>query len=134
MKKAILFVIITTVCSTAFALDFQALLKEDLVTVKGDKMLMEEYYLVNSADEQGNSMSFQVKAYAEAPSDGCISRDNFVSNAAGIVTLMMAGMGEIKYLETPIGNVDFELNMYMTASGYQLEIKDNNVNTTERIT
>jgi len=110
-------------------------LKKDAVRIEGDRMMMEEYYLINYADELGNARSAQVKMYSEAVNDGTISRDNFVGFGSTLSAMFLAAIGsDFEYIEAPIGRVDLEISIYMTGQGYQIEVKDNTTNTANRET
>ena len=89
----------------------------------------------------------QVKVHSECPADGSISRDNFVAYASAIplVTLLSTfgewydvGVSEFfqsfsyKELTAPIGTPDLELNLTMTAEGYQLEFINRTTDDTRR--
>lgn len=73
-----------------------------------------------------NSFPKQIKTYAVAPSDGTISRDNFVSIFTIMSNEIISGFFDegfdSKDLDELIGNPDIVLNFFMTKSGIQMEI------------
>jgi hypothetical protein len=114
--------------------NWKQLLKQDVVKLENGKMSMVDYFLVKGTDETGTETSSQVKLYSEASNTGFISRDNFVLLSATIYLPFLMNMGEYEEITEPIGSVDFELNLYMTSQGVQIEFKDNTSNTTNRNT
>ena len=100
-------------------------LLKDIVAFNGDKMTATDYTMVNYSN--GNSL--QIKVYAEAPSSGAISRDNFVSIFAAVMTELLFELkksdpqAKTKDLEDLIGNADVEMNVFMTKGGIQVETK-----------
>lgn len=59
--------------------DWEKELSEDLVELKENKMVIEDFALVKIDAEGFDPLSVQVKLYSEAPKNGLISRDTFVS-------------------------------------------------------
>ncbi len=118
----------------------QARLQSDVVTEQDGKFTIDRFsicQLFRPADLGGGaSEPFQVKSHMEAAADGFISRDNFltfsteigfqlrVSFAAdfiqGLTAIEAIGALQCKPLEAPIGKVDLELDIYMTADGVQV--------------
>ena len=124
-------------------------LLEDLVTVRDGKMIIESYSIDRIALPQYQPVEFQVKHYSEAPAESVISRDNFVALSVVLaVTVLQQGLAEAynvpageflaaynsRDLEEPIGRPDIEINIYMTAEGFQLEFIDTSTGQTSRVT
>lgn len=127
-------------------------LLEDVVTVENDKMTTEEFGLLSFPWAPGDKT--QLRFYSEAPRSGLISRDNFVGITAVLQTSVLFGFAmEIKSatsaniesmsidevfdfdeLDAPIGNVDLEINVYMSKGGLQIEFVNTRANSTERNT
>lgn len=104
-------------------------LLSDVVKVKDGKYTAVEYNILSYGDLDDTKL--QIKTYAEAPSEGVISRDNFVGAFAVLSTMMIEELvKDTEFEEThdteeiaaPIGNVDLEINMYMSAGGIQFEV------------
>ena len=113
---------------------YEDMIKQDVVKIKDNKMILEDFGLVEVLDEYGGTNNLQVKLYCEAPSQGIIGRDNFLSMATMMYFTVLFEMGKYSKIDAPIGKFDFELNIYMSANGFQLEMKDNVNNTTNRMT
>lgn len=122
---------------------------EDLVQLIDGKMVIEEYGLYKIEIKGYKPFSSQIKFHAEAVDTGFISRDYFVSAYAYMQTyflqIMFAQSYNVKIstflkgtdyeeLDEPIGNVDFEINMYMNKLGMQVEVINGSNNTVERHT
>jgi hypothetical protein len=107
------------------AQEWKAELKKDLVKIEGNKMTSTEFFLLHFENES----NVQVKIYAEAPSAGVISRDNFVAitnTLAAMKLLTMfseTGIPNMTNLSELIGKADVEFNYYFTSNGMQMEIK-----------
>ncbi len=130
MKKLILllsFLIFNI--SISYSQDWVNLLKKDLVKIESGKFKSVDYTLLSFP----NGSSLQIQSYAEAPADGTISRDNFVSVFAVVQAELInsmtseAGINEdnfkTKTIDELIGNPDIIINCYMTKAGIQIEFK-----------
>ncbi|PEN14290.1 hypothetical protein CRI94_04425 [Longibacter salinarum] len=129
--------------------DWKAELGEDIVQIRGDKMMMEEYALLKLNVEGQKTNNLQVKLYAEAPKDGIISRDNFV-NLTSMITYMSLleiyarayqlsaseylQAVDIEQIPNPIGTPDIELNLTATNAGLQIEFVNTADNQRRRVT
>ncbi len=118
--------------------DWREELQKEYVEVVDGTLVYEGYDLVTISIPGFQPVRAQVKTRAEAP-DSVMSRDYFLSftTAATMLTLLtmysqayqvtvaefIAGF-DAKSLEAPIGNPDLELNLTMTAEGFQIEIVD----------
>ncbi len=135
MKRLPVILICMLFALTSFAQeDWQEQLLMDAVTIVGDKMVLEEYGIVNGVDESGNEFSLQVKMYSEAPASGVIIRDNFVGFSMFVYIPIVVVFGDYEVIDEPIGNVDVEVNIYMSKNGIQIEFKNNLDGTTGRET
>ena len=136
MKKIFALCIILLLCVSAFAqTDWQKMLKEDAVKIAGNKMVIEEYDLIKGVDEAGDAVSYQIYIYSEAANSGFISRDNFIMYTAMIFLPLLMELGDdFETLEEPIGEVDFELKLYMTAQGIQVQFNNKNEGTSTKNT
>jgi hypothetical protein len=114
--------------------NWQEQLLMDVVKTVGDKMVLEEYGIVSGVDENGDEFTLQVKMYSEAPAVGVISRDNFVGFSMFVYVPIILVFGDYEVIDEPIGNVDFEVNIYMSKNGIQAEVKDNMEGTSNRET
>jgi hypothetical protein len=124
MKKLFFTSMIVFAATLMNAQDWQAKLLKDMVLISENKMTAFDYTMVTFS----NSNTLQIKSYAEAPSQGVISRDNFVA----IFTMMIQqAINEIMKndanakttdLDEIIGNPDIFMNCYMTKSGVQFEV------------
>lgn len=92
-----------------------------MVKIAGGKMTMLDYEVC----KLGN-VSLQVKNYAEAPSDGSISRDNFVASATAYQFVMIQQLGQAtcKSIAAPIGSTDLDILVYMSKEGMKIEFED----------
>jgi len=114
--------------------DVQKDLLKDIVTISNNKFVATDFTLLKLSDGQ---TTFQIKSYAEAPSQGVISRDNFVFFFTYLNMTLIEGLTEdpnatTDDLDEIIGNPDIEINLYMNKTGFQAEIKG--PNGTNRIT
>ena len=127
-------------------------LLEEVVKVENDKMTMEEFGLLSFPWAPGDKT--QLRFYSEAPRSGVISRDNFVALNAGLQTAVLFGIAmkvksakradvesmsidevfDLDDLDAPIGNVDLEINVYMSKGGLQIEFVNTGANSTKRKT
>lgn len=125
------FIAIPFFCSSQ---DYQKEMLNDIVTIKDGKFTATNFNLLTLSD---GSTTYQIKSYAEAPSTGLISRDNFVAIFTVIVYEMISNLSDdpeskTTDLEEIIGNPDVEINCFMNKSGIQIEIKG--ANGTNRVT
>ena len=120
--------------SATAQINWQEELKKDAVSFVEQKMIMEGYGLIKGQDDAGNAQNVQVKYHSEAPKEGLISRDNFVSFSSMIYLPVFLALGEFADLPEPIGQVDLEINIYMATAGVQIEVKDHRTNTANRVT
>lgn len=126
------------VSSSAHAgVDWKQLIGQDRVKTIGGKMVIEEFQLCKVAVPGAQKSSIQMRSYAEAPINAGISRDFFVSFESAMGMMMQLAFGAelakgsaVEPLEAldcapigaPIGKVDLEINLYLTAEGFQLEV------------
>lgn len=111
-------------------------LSKELVTVRGQKMVADEYDLVKIEVPGYEPVQLQMKVHAEAPAGGLISRDNFVAITTQMVVMTFLVVYAEAYqiparqfldavdfteLAAPIGTPDVELNLFMTDEGLQFE-------------
>ncbi|MBS0657032.1 MAG: hypothetical protein JSR82_02145 [Verrucomicrobia bacterium] len=113
----------------ASAQDWRKDLKADVVTVKDGKMIIERAEILKT-EEEGESVSLQVKLVAECPESAGISRDNFLVFTMVAYMKMLEGVagGEAystESLEGLIGKADIEINVDMTKDGFQLRSVNN---------
>ncbi len=122
--------------------DIQALMKKDRVIQKDGKFNIEAYRLCRLYRPKhlggGVSKPFQVKASAEAPAQGVVSRDNFLvlftEIALGLrvkfATDFIKGLTPIQALDAlqceqidaPVGKVDLQVDVNMDKEGIKIEI------------
>lgn len=128
---------------------WQDQLKRDLVSIRGGKMVIEGFSLDRISLPQYEPVEFQVRYYGEAPSTGVISRDNFVAFTTLLtVTALQLSFAEAfnvpaheflaayesRELSQAIGRPDVEINLYMTAEGFQLEVVETASGEKSRVT
>lgn len=106
------------------AQDWRKELKADVVTVKDGKMTIERAEIFKT-EEEGESVSLQIKLTAECPESAGISRDNFVAFTmiAYMKYLETVAGGEAystEALESLIGKPDLEISIDMTKDGFQI--------------
>lgn len=96
-------------------------LAKDLVTIQGDRMVIEDYEVCKAGDA-----SLQWKTRSEAPNDGSISRDNFVALTTVVALEVQHALGdaECREIDTPIGGVDIEVVVHMTGDGLRQAVTD----------
>ena len=127
-------------------------LLEEVVKFKSGKMSIQEFGLLSfpwAPDEK-----IQLRLRSEAPESGVVSRDNFVGITAVLQTVVLFGIAmeaqsstgaamdlrtlddvfEYVELDEPIGNVDLEINLYMSKGGLQMEFVNTRENSTQRNT
>jgi len=113
-------------------------MKEDLVEINDGKMIYEEFGIYKLNFKRHDPVSFQLKYYVEATKyNEYISRDNFVAITTFLRTYILQMMvandykvtiaelmenSDFKEIDEPIGNLDIEINVYMTKVGIQLEL------------
>lgn len=126
MKKAILFgsILYFFAAASSWGQTSKAELLKDIVKVVGSKMTSNDYTLVTFSN--GNSL--QVKAYAEAPATGLISRDNFIALTTTIVASTIEELtkedegAKTKDLSAVIGNPDITIKTFVAKEGVQVEV------------
>ena len=116
---------------------WQDQLKREMVSIDGDKMVIEAFSLDRVILPEFEPVELQVAYRSEAPATGFISRDNFVAFTsiltATIIQTMLAeafsvtaseflAAYESREITQPIGRPDREIKVYMTADGFQLEV------------
>jgi hypothetical protein len=137
-KASLLFIVLVLTVSVAYAqTDWEQELGEELVETRDDKMVIEDYFLYRINVEGFDERTLQTKIYGEAPTDGILSRDKFLSltTLVSYQTLMAAFADsyqlsasefwdavEIEDLADPIGTPDIELNLIATDQGIQIEL------------
>ena len=127
-------------------------LLEEVVKIESGKMTIQEFGLLSfpwAPDEK-----IQLRLHSEVPDSGVVSRDNFVGITAALQTIVLFGIAmeaqsstgvamnlrtlddafEYVELDEPIGNVDLEINLYMSKGGLQMEFVNTRENRTERNT
>lgn len=129
--------------------DWQTQLRANLVAIRGTKMIYEEFGIYKLTIPGYESTDYQTKIYAEAPATDVISRDNFVAfttmlsntsfmllfaEAYNVSASVFLENFHFEELANPIGKPDLEVNIFMTAQGYQLEIVNNNNGEKNRVT
>lgn len=117
--------------------DWRALLQKDLVTIQGDRMVLDRITLDRIEFPGAAPVQFQVKYRAEAPVRGLMSRDNLVAFSAATASVLIFGIYAESYgvpmsefleaydsqdLDAPIGTPDLEVNLVMTTAGVQFEV------------
>ena len=125
MRKILFLLLTVTVSFNAIGQVTQDELLEDIVTVVDNKFTASDYTLLIYRD---GTSTLQIKSYAEAPSSGIISRDNFVLFFTNITMTIIEGLsnesgGITENLDELIGNPDITINIYMSKNGYQVETK-----------
>jgi hypothetical protein len=135
----------TMLPTLAFAGDWKAILSAEKVQVANGKMTMEQFSLCKVTVPGATKSSLQMRTYAEAPVNAGISRDFLVAFQASTRTVMVLTMGSafskgttvdaLKALDcdpitAPIGKVDMEINLYMTADGFQMAVVNGATGTT----
>jgi len=130
---------LTAAAATGGTIDWRAELKRDAVAVTGNRMTIDETNLVKVAVPGYQTAQIQLKVHAEAPASGVISRDNFVAMATQLMFITFYSAYAQAYkvtaldflqavtfteLAAPIGTPDVEINVVMTAEGFQLEWVD----------
>jgi hypothetical protein len=112
----------------------------DLVEVRDGKFLSESYSLceVRRPEGLGPPPRFQMRLYSEAPAKGVVSRDYFIAYTAnvlatfrmdlaaraGVMPSQVANFLVCREVSAPIGSVDLDLRVFITADGMQVEVVD----------
>ena len=127
-------------------------LLEEVVKIENGKFTIQEFGLLSfpwAPDEK-----IQLRLHSEVPESGVVSRDNFVGITAVLQTIVLFGIAmeaqsstgvamnlrtlddafEYVELDEPIGNVDLEINLYMSKGGLQMEFVNTRENSTQRNT
>lgn len=120
----------------------------DLVRVQDRKFIYDDVALCMLAPPGGPASKLQIRSHAEAPSQGVMSRDQFVALISRIETEIALGMADAipgirpsqaldalqcAPLAATIGNADVEVVTTVTAEGLQIEIKDTRSGQTRRV-
>jgi len=120
----------------------EARLRSDIVKEQDGKFTIDRFsicQLYRPSDlGGGTSEPFQVKSHMEAPADGFISRDNFVTISTetafqlrvsfaadyilGLTATEALSALQCKPIDAPIGKVDLELDLVMAKGGVQVAI------------
>lgn len=121
--------------SVVEAEDGRAVLLRDLVRVEQGQLVYDDLGIcqVEAPGTQGRKI--QVRSRATAPEKGLISRDYFVALVTRLESdIVRPALGSLRCepLEKPIGQVDVEVTMTMTAEGIQYEYKDTAKGTVNR--
>jgi hypothetical protein len=138
-------VVALSICASVHADDqILKMLKGNLVKDKDGKFMLDRYRVCQVFRPKdlggGVSQPFRVKSHVEAPSQGVISRDNFVALAAEIGLSMRVGLvGDLvkgmtpgqaldalrcREIQAASGAVDFTVNVSMTKDGMVVQIVD----------
>ena len=111
----------------------------DLVRVADGKFLYDDLALCELRLPGSTPPKFQIRSHAEAPSQGVVSRDHFVSLITQHEIIFGLGIAQVHPgisamdavralrctpLDAPIGTPDLELELSMTAEGMQVEVTD----------
>jgi hypothetical protein len=125
----------------------RAVLLREVVQIENGQLLYDDLAICQLNLPGKQRPKFQVRTRATAPEKGLISRDRFVAFVTTFeneVALAWAESGAVMRpstalralncdpLEEPIGQVDVELTMTMTAEGIQFEYKDTAKGTVNR--
>ena len=122
--------------------DIQKLMKKDRVVQKDGKFKIEGYHLCRLYRPKhlggGVSKPFQVRARAEAPAQGVVSRDNFlvlfteitlglrVKFAAdfikGLTPIQALDALQCEQIDAPVGTVELKVDLKMDKKGIKIEI------------
>ncbi len=117
-----------------------ASLGEDLVEVRDGKLVFESYTVCGLSGHFGwpDEIKLRQYAYAEAPSNGVISRDNFVAAIAvyltavefslatevGVPPMQAFGAFDCDDVDAFEGKADVEIRMTMDGGGMNVEVLD----------
>ena len=117
-------------------------LTRTLVRSEGGRLIYEDRALCEITPRQdwpGQAQKLQIRSSGEAPSDGTISRDVFLTWITTLETQVLtalAGIGSYscEVLDALIGVPDLEVIMRMTHEGYQVEVTETRKGERSRIT
>ncbi len=119
----------------------------DLVRVADGKLLYDDLALCELRLPGATPPKFQIRSHAEAPSQGVVSRDSFVSLITQHEIIFGLGIAQVHPgisamdavralhctpLDAPIGTPDLELRLSLTAEGMQVEVTDTAAGKTTR--
>ncbi|MDP2307552.1 MAG: hypothetical protein Q8P18_16110 [Pseudomonadota bacterium] len=125
--------------------DLKARIAKDRVQFVDGKMKIEEFHLCKVTVPGTSKSSLQMRSYAEVPVNAGVSRDFLVSFESGMQALMRITIGaalskgskvephkalDCDPISAPIGKVDLEVNLYLTADGFQMAFVDASTGTT----
>lgn len=150
--SAIVFACFLSFKTSAAETDYKKKLLEEIVEITDGKMTSLDFGLLSFSFL--SDAKTQVKLYSEAPSEGVISRDNFVAITALTQASCFFGIAmdvkkkldpkskidnpdalfDFEEIDEPIGRVDLEINIYMSKGGLQIEFIDTKQNKTDRHT
>jgi hypothetical protein len=149
IRSIALCLVVATASDVTAQQSWQDQLKRELVSIRGDKMVIEAFSLDRISLPQYQPVELQVRYYSEAPRTGVISRDNFVAFTTALtVTVLQQSLAEAlnvpardflaayesREIPRPIGRPDLEIKVYMTADGFQLEVVNTATGETSRTT
>lgn len=113
-------------------------LLDDLVELEDRRFVYDSLAICHLNLASGPSNKFQIRSRAEAPSEGVLSRDNFVALVIQTEQILVLGMTQkaiglgsptqalnalkCEPLRAAIGTVDLELGITMTSEGIQIEV------------
>lgn len=119
-KNTILLLIFFGISLSMFSQSSFEDLKKEIVQNTDQKMTITFYRMIVTEEA-----STQYKFYAEAPLNGLISRDYFVSIFYEIYQTLIdeIGAAQITPLDEIIGEEDVEIKIYMGSSGLQIVAK-----------
>ena len=149
---SLIFACLISFKANAAETDYEKELLEEVVKFKAGKMIIQEFGLLSFPFSP--DLKIQIKLYAEAPSERVISRDMFVGMTAMLQTIFFWQIAmdikqelrprstmddnefpfDFEELDEPIGNVDVEINIYMSKGGLQMEFVNTQENKTDRHT
>jgi hypothetical protein len=125
----------------------KARIAKDRVQIVDGKMKIEEYRLCKVTVPGAEKSSVQMRTYAEVPLNAGVSRDFFVTTETFVTTYMTMTLGaamskgtkvepfkalDCDPIAAPIGKVDFDVNLYLTADGFQVAFVDGSTGKTSQ--
>lgn len=124
MRSLAAFLLIALACAPAMAEEprWKQELRRESVQRRADNLVIDEYSVCSVSKE--GSTSLQIRSYAEAPAK-VVSRDSLVSWSTMLGTLVLSEITrsgarlDCKTIQKPIGEVDVEMRLTMTADGFQ---------------
>lgn len=151
MKKVIasLALLLVFASSASAQEDWEIELGEDLVEIQDGMMIIEDYALFKINLENYDPVSLQIKFRGEAPENGIVSRDKFVSvttlttyqvlyesfaQAYQVTSNQFSQATEIDDLANPIGTPDLEIGLFLTDEGMQIEFVNTSTGDRNRMT